>query len=270
MSLQISISNSIRGYRSVPGGVPVDPDAQAFITAAAITDPTQQAAINTLVVDLKGYSIWSKMKGLYPFVGGTATTHKYNLKDPRDLDAAFRLGFSGSWTHNANGITGNGSDTYALSYFNPSAIFSNTKAHLSIYIRNNTTGSFLEWGLAISNLFFNLYAKFSGNFSARINSADSPLNSANTDSTGLYIASRTGANAIFLKKNNSAAVTGTNAESNRPNGNLFLGQLNLNGSPLSGYYTNRNYAFASIGYDLSEQNASDLYTIIDTLNQTRT
>ena len=25
---------------------PVDPDAQAFITAAAITDPTQQAAIN--------------------------------------------------------------------------------------------------------------------------------------------------------------------------------------------------------------------------------
>ncbi len=46
MSLQISISNSIRGYRSVPGGVPVDPDAQAFITAASITDPTQQAAIN--------------------------------------------------------------------------------------------------------------------------------------------------------------------------------------------------------------------------------
>jgi hypothetical protein len=41
-------------------GPAFDPDAQAFITAAAITDPTQQAAINTLVVDLKGYSIWTK------------------------------------------------------------------------------------------------------------------------------------------------------------------------------------------------------------------
>jgi hypothetical protein len=32
---------------------PVDADAQAFITAASITDPTQQSAINTLVVDRK-------------------------------------------------------------------------------------------------------------------------------------------------------------------------------------------------------------------------
>ena len=30
-------------------GPSVDPDAQAFITAASITDPTQQSAINTLV-----------------------------------------------------------------------------------------------------------------------------------------------------------------------------------------------------------------------------
>ena len=61
-------------------GITTDTDAQAFITAAAITDPTQQAAINTLVVDLKGYSIWTKMKAVYPFVGGTAATHKFNLK----------------------------------------------------------------------------------------------------------------------------------------------------------------------------------------------
>lgn len=50
-------------------GTPVDPDAQAFITAASITDPTQQSAINQLVVDLKGYNVWTKMKAIYPFVG---------------------------------------------------------------------------------------------------------------------------------------------------------------------------------------------------------
>ena len=31
------------------------------------------------------------MKAIYPFVGGTATTHKFNLKDPADINAAFRL-----------------------------------------------------------------------------------------------------------------------------------------------------------------------------------
>jgi hypothetical protein len=67
-----------------------DVDALAFIAAASITDSTQQSAIDTLVKSLKSANIWTKMKALYPFVGGTATTHKFNLKDPRDLDAAYR------------------------------------------------------------------------------------------------------------------------------------------------------------------------------------
>jgi len=63
----------------------VDPDAQAFITAAGITNPTQQSAINTLVVNLKGYSIWTKFKAIYPVVGGSASSHAVNLKTPGNL-----------------------------------------------------------------------------------------------------------------------------------------------------------------------------------------
>lgn len=95
-----------------------DADAQAFITAAGITDPTQQNAINQLTLDLKSYNIWSSMNAIYPFVGGTATTHKYNLKDPRDLNAAYRLTFGGGWVHNNNGATGNGVNTYADTNYN--------------------------------------------------------------------------------------------------------------------------------------------------------
>ena len=98
-----------------------DADAQAFITAAAITDNTQQNAINTLVIDLKGYSIWTKFKAIYPFVGGTATTHKFNLKNPLDTDAAFRLTFFGGVTHSANGMQGSGTNGYADTFFNPTA-----------------------------------------------------------------------------------------------------------------------------------------------------
>jgi hypothetical protein len=51
-----------------------DPDYQAFITATGITQPTQSAALETLVSDLKSYGLWSKMKAIYPMI-----TDKYNL-----------------------------------------------------------------------------------------------------------------------------------------------------------------------------------------------
>ncbi len=98
-----------------------DADAQAFITAASITDPTQQSAINQLVVDLKGYSIWTKMKAIYPFCGSTASQHKWNLKDPRDLDVAFRLVFSGGWTHSSTGALPNGTNAIADTKLNASS-----------------------------------------------------------------------------------------------------------------------------------------------------
>ena len=68
-------------------------DAQAFITAASITDPTQQSAINQLVVDLKGYGVWTKMQAIYPFVGGTSTSTSYNLKNT----AQFQISWKGEW-----------------------------------------------------------------------------------------------------------------------------------------------------------------------------
>lgn len=118
----------------------IDADAQAFITAAGISDATQIKAINRLVLDLKGtknpnyftQNIWSKFKAIYPFVGGTSTTHKYNLIDPRDLDAAYRLTFTNSPTHNSSGITFNGTDNYADTHFNPSTL-STDGAGISAY-----------------------------------------------------------------------------------------------------------------------------------------
>jgi hypothetical protein len=94
-----------------------DLDADAFLLATGITDPIISAAICNLVVGLKTDGLWSQMTAIYPFVGGTATTHKYNLKDPRDLNAAYRLTFYGGWRHDSQGILGNGTNTYADTYF---------------------------------------------------------------------------------------------------------------------------------------------------------
>lgn len=91
-----------------------DSDADAFFTTVGITDDTQKGAVNQLVLDLKAASIWTKMKAVYPFVGGDATKHSYNLKNT----SLFQLTFSGGWTHASTGSTPNGTNGYADTGFN--------------------------------------------------------------------------------------------------------------------------------------------------------
>lgn len=91
-------------------------ESEAFFAVnTALNDP-QKLAVDTLVKRLKAIG-WGKFKAVYPFIGGTADTHKWNLVDPRDLDAAYRLVFNGGWTHTANGSAANGTTGYANTFF---------------------------------------------------------------------------------------------------------------------------------------------------------
>ncbi len=169
-----------------------DADAQAFITAAGITDATQQQAINTLVVDMKGYGIWTKMKAIYPFVGGTATTHKYNLKDPRDLDAAFRLSFNGGWTHSSNGALPNGSNAYADTYFSQLNGFDSvSSASIGAYIRTDSSSNSGDMGAGGTNTASSgmlIYSSFGGStyYGCALAASIIGTGSTNTDSKGFY------------------------------------------------------------------------------------
>lgn len=113
-------------------------DALNFFSAANITDTTQCVAVATLVTDLKNYGIWNKMKAIYPMVGGTSGSHKFNLKDPRDADSAYRLNFSGSWTHNSTGAILDGSTTYANTYLIPSSLYSTGFYSFGAYRKNGS------------------------------------------------------------------------------------------------------------------------------------
>jgi len=118
------------------GGGGNDADAQAFITATGISG-TNATATNQLVLDLKSASLWTKMKAVYPFVGNTASSQKFNLKDARDLDAAYRLTFTGGVTFSSNGMLGNGINGYANTFLNPSVIFTGGTSSIGIYSRTS-------------------------------------------------------------------------------------------------------------------------------------
>ncbi len=247
----------------------VDPDAQAFITAASITNPTQQAAINTLVTDLKGYSIWSKMKALYPFVGGTAAQHKWNLKDPRDLDAAFRLVFSGGYTHNSNGITGNGTNAYADTKLIPNANLTQNSSHASVYSRTNKSNS-------NECLIGSATSAFSSNGLLILAYANDPYimvnnstltNGTGFNTTGLLTASRITSTNQKLYRNTSTLINATSNSTGLSNGRILLNAFVENNVSIS-RYAPHNLAFASIGDGLSDTEAANLYTAVQAFQTT--
>jgi hypothetical protein len=240
----------------------VDPDAQAFITAASITDPTQQAAINTLVVDLKGYSIWTKFKAIYPIVGGVASSHAVNLKTPGTYNLSFQTG----WTHSSTGMTPNGA-TFANTFLAPSTNLSLNSTHISGYIRTNAVshapilssenaGSY-DNGLYIWSL------QNQGLYSVRVNDNTSDFGTVTYDIRGLHLATRTGANVKKYRVNTTQIFNSTTTSSALNTSSIYIGASRNNAN----YYSNQ-IAFSSIGDGLTDTEAANFYTAVQAFQTT--
>ena len=243
-----------------------DADALAFLSAAAITDPTITSAICTLVTSMKADGTWAKCSAIYPMVGGTATTQKFNLKNPLDTNAAFRLLFSGGWTHSANGALPNGSNSFANTFFNPSANGSQNSHHISYYSRTNSNLTEVEVGGANATQGSLLEIRTSGITYFRINSGTTYITAADTDSKAFYIANRTASNVINGWRNSTKIATGATASGTMTAQNYFLGAVNNNG--IAQFYSRKQCAFASIGSGLTDGEAALLYTSVQAFNTT--
>lgn len=261
-----SIGNYIKVYPSI------DLDAQAFLTASGITDSTITIAIDTLVKDLKTASIWTKIKTIYPFVGGSASTHKWNLKDPRDLDIAFRLSFYGGWVHSSNGALPNGINAYADTHLNTLTHLTITSANLSSYIRTNiNTGSPYDMGNS-SNIGGTadptlLISRYLNNY-AYISIADNSISARITsnNSIGLWSGGTNGSSLQKIFKNGSVVASGTQGSGNLANNNLYLSANNGGGTAV--FFSNKELAYSSISSGLSDTEQSNLYLAVQKFQTT--
>jgi hypothetical protein len=252
-------------------GAAFDPDAQAFITAAGITDNTQKSAINTLVLDMKGFGIWTKMKAIYPFVGGTASTHKWNLKDPRDLDAAFRLVFNGGWTHSSTGVQANGTNAYGDTKLNMSTNYSvNDSTHISFYSRTSTnTSTSYDLGVYDGTVITACIAARNSVSYNGVNDNNVLHTYPDLNGAAFYMANRLGT-TMNGWRNNVKGIQVTTIAQTRLNLNMFLANLNNFGSPNPGLYSPRQYAFCTIGDGLTDTEAGNFYTAVQNFNTTLT
>lgn len=244
-----------------------DADALAFITAAGLIDAAQISAINTLVADLKAAGLWDKMKAIYPFIGGTAESHKWNLKDPRDLDVAFRIVWNGTVTHNSNGITGNGTDGYGDTKCSQSVNVSLNSEHISCYIRTNLDGLYGDIGTRNQSntaLGTSIIARFSNLYYTR-NQSQTPSTSSNINSQGFYINSRLLSNSYIRQKNSTQNIANASSISIQNYSYYILGLNNQNALL---YASINNVSFATIGLGLDATESINLYNLIQAYQTT--
>jgi hypothetical protein len=241
----------------MPKAVPLDPDAQAFLTASGITDGTITSAINSLVLDLKSYGIWTKMKAIYPFVGGTASTHKWNLKDPRDTNGAFRLVFSGGVTHASTGATFNGTNGFADTKLASNGVLAQNSTHFSVYSRTNNQrgGYIMANGNAAASGECKMFTRwFDNNCYTGVNTfGQNPT--ANSDSRGYFIVNRNSATQ------HSVVIRGTKTDFNTNSSGLNTNTFRIC-SAISTAYDNKEIAFASIGDGLTATELGNLNTAV--------
>lgn len=233
------------------------PPAELFIVAAAITDSVQKSAIRALVVNLR--PIWKKLHAVYPMVGGTADSHKFNLKIARDSNAAYRLLYYGTAGHSAEGIAWGG-----VSYADTNLIFSNTviplnSLHVSYYSKLvvNTRGGEIG-NLAISNgAYTGLFLRGTV-YSSFYYVNDIGDNTTRTiGTTGLYLINRFGGTSSLIE-NNILRGSHTKPTSTVHNATtMLIGNAN-------GWATSSTCAFATIGEGLTTAEGTLLYNAIQT------
>ncbi len=262
----IGIANSC-GLNRLPS---VNP-AEAFLTATGITDQTIVEAINKLVSDLQTFSLWGKMKALYPFVGGTAETNSYNLINP----AEFQLAWNGGWNYSANGVTPNGSTGYANTSLVPADVLNQNSTHLSIFGANGSVQG-VDMGcieiVAADGLATQLcYQNSLVPYALRgINSRQPDITEREAVNANTYLI---GSRISSVEENYYSGGDGNfqNVEANShglPSLPILIGARQTDSEGPGGFivdqYANKTYGFASIGYGLNAGEVEKLISVVNT------
>ena len=240
----------------------VDGDAEAFINATGITG-SAALAVNTLVVSLKSENLWNSFDAIYPMVGANENSHKYNLKNPQNTDAAFRLNFQGGWTHNSDGAKPNGTNAYANTFYALSTNLSTTNGCMSYYSFTNSAAAAMaeigSYGAANSDCFIQI--RYSGDrFYPNWGNGDSV---SNLNSQGYYIVNESTTAAAVNGYKNGTLVVGGSASSAISTGSAYLGAAN-DTRGLDFRYSDRGCSFATLGDSIAAASIPTLSTIVNT------
>ncbi|MEO8860234.1 MAG: hypothetical protein ABI358_02360 [Ginsengibacter sp.] len=239
-----------------PNTISYDVNAKIFIDSSGITDTAQKTAVNNFCIQLKDSSLWTKFIAIYPMVGGSANTTKWNLKDPRDLDAAYRLTFYGSPVFAPTGILFPSVNEFADTHLADSAIGVTTDAAISYYSRTQNTISGYDMGCSDGFKPYNELSIYS-------NSADNSewfgfsQQIFSPSTTGLFMLSSSVSDVTRYRNGTIVSTKGAPPLTYYTNLTFFLGK-----SRISSHSGQKECAFATIGNGLNDAEAQTFYNIV--------
>jgi hypothetical protein len=233
-----------------------DADALKFINSAGITIINQKSAINNLVSQLKDSLLWPKLIAIYPMVGGTEATDKINLKDPRDLDVAYRLTFYGTPVYSNEGVLFSTLSDYADTHLADSSIGGYSNASISYYSGTQNTISGYDMGCTDGAVPYNELSVYS-------NSPDNSEwfgfseNRLSPNTTGLFMLSSSPANVTRYRNGLVISSKGSAPNNSYTNLTFLIGKSRYTVHP-----GQKECQFATIGYGLTDAQALTFYNIV--------
>jgi len=237
----------------IKAGTVSDIDATAFFTAAGITDVTQKAAVTAMVIALKSASLWTKAKAIYPYVGGSASSHLVNLKSP----GTYNITWNGGITHDANGVTFNGTTGYGDTGLNPFSVFGSSYLSMHSYVRTGNAGIVM----ATNQSNFAVY-NASGQANAS-NGSTTALLDIGLINTGMLSVTRDSTRIYFVCDGNKVDLS-TQAFVGNGNTNFHVGKYGGAGI----LFSNHNVAFQAIMDGLTVVETQTLHSIVKTYQTT--
>ena len=244
--------------------IALENEAIAYIAAAGITDPTEQAAVNQLVLDLKGSGsttnntdVWGSSYAIYPLSPTSLAAAEYNLKDPTN-----NITWNNSPTHAYTGITGNGSNAYGLTGYNPVSLGWD-KSNAGLTYSGEFSNNDYAMGSLQSPKFFGIRTALGFKYSYIGSSATGAL--AATTARNVATASRTSTTSNKMFINGVQIAENINSELNDlPNVNIMVLALANGASPFSPFAGEIDFAALHTG--LTNNQAKDLSDAITTYN----
>jgi len=213
---------------------------------------TISAATSTLFTQLKDNGLYTKMIGMYPFLGENSAGCKFNAVNPTDSNSAYRLTYNGGMTFNSSGETGNGTNGYADSY-----ITSGYTTLIAYSLSTNSSGYDMGREEASNDAY--IITKYSANAdSYGIVGGNIPVQvSDSPGADGLYIALKESTTLTFYR-NGTSIGTNTNSSS------LPAQSILIHAATTAGDYSNHTLGFAAVASGITSSQITTLSTIINT------
>lgn len=231
-----------------------DPDANAlFARMSSQPDGARKKLISGTIVALKAAGIWSKLDALYLFAAHDSQAALLNW-----ISTSYNATSLSSPTFTTDrGFTGNGSNAYINSNFNPSAAstpnFVQNSAHVSLWSRTPGGSSQPDLGSVAGDT--SIYCRNTlAQARYQVNDTASTTLS-NSDGSGHFLAVRPNSSNKILYRNGGSLGSTSQASSAVENSSIYFLRR-------ASSYSSRELAAGSIGASLDGTEATAFYNAI--------